>query len=238
MKRVIFDAASVTKLTVKWQRDKDEDTLAEILQGCTSLIEAIVSSFDSVYREDLIQEAYYRIQYALPFFNPHISSLHNYLTTVIRNICYTYTSKQDKEPYVEYDYQITHDDIDHRYYNDAGELDVLTVLIARNRNRFPSIPVDDIDHITAYIFYALQSDGVSRRIIAQLATQFSIERSLAQIFYYSTIIYLRALNIQQAKLPSDKDIEFTLLPDIKEAMGEKVYERMAVIMSGMIIKLP
>ncbi len=238
MKRVIFDAACVTKLTVKWQRDRDEDTLDEIIQGCTSLIEAIVSSFDSVYREDLIQEAYYRIQYALPFFNPHISNLHNYLTTVIRNICYTYISKQDKEPNIEYDYQITHDNIDDYYYDDAGELDILTVMIARNRSRFPSIPVDDIDHITAYIFYALQNDEVSRKIIAQLATQFCIERSLAQIFYCSTVIYLRALNIQQAKLSSDKDIEFTLLPDIKEAMGVKVYERIAVIMSGMIIKLP
>ncbi len=237
MKRVIFDATCVTELVIQWQRTRDEDTLDEIIQGCKSLIEAIVSDFNSVYREDLIQEAYYRIQYAIPFFNPHISNLHNYLTTVIRNICYTYTSKQDKETNIEYDHQITHNDFDDWCY-DNGELDVLTVLIARNRNRFPSIPVDDIDHITAYIFYALQSDEPSRKIIAQLASQFGIERSLAQIFYCSTIIYLRALNIQQAELPSDKNFEFTLLPDIKEAMGKKVYERMAVIMSGLTIKLP
>jgi len=235
---MIFDAERVTELTIKWQRTKDEDTLDDILQSCTSLIEAIVSSFDNVYREDLIQEAYYRIQYALPFFNPHISNLHNYLTTVIRNICYTYTSKQDKEPNIEYDYQIAHDDFDDRYYDNVGELDVLTVLIARNRSRFPSIPVDDIDHITAYILYALQNDEASRKIIAQLSVQFSIERSLTQIFYYSTVIYLRALNIQQAKLSPNKDYEFTLLPDIEEVMGKKVYERMAVIMSGMTIKLP
>ncbi len=235
---MIFDAKRVTELVVIWQENRDENTLEEILQGCKSLIEAIVSSFDSVYREDLIQEAYYRIQYAIPFFNPHISSLHNYFTTVIRNICYTYTSKQDKETNIEYDYQITHDNYDDYYYNDIGKLDSLTVLIARNRVRFPSIPVDDIDHITAYIFYVLQSDGASRKVIAQLAAQFHIERSLAQVFYCSTVMYLRALNIQQAELSSGKDIEFTLLPDVKETMGKKVYERMAVIMSGMIIKLP
>jgi hypothetical protein len=49
---------------------------------------------------------------------------------------------------------------------------------------------------------------------------------------------LRALNIQQAKLPLGKDYEFTLLPDIEEAMGKNIYERIAVIMSGMTIKLP
>jgi hypothetical protein len=235
---MIFDAEHITELAIRWQRTRDEDTLTEILEGCTSLIEAIVSSFDSTYREDLIQEAYYRIQYALPFFNPHISSLHNYLTTVIRNICYTYTSKQDKEPDVEYDHQYVHNDFDDRYYDEDGELDVLTALIARNRDRFPSIPVDDIDHVTAYIYYSLQSDGANRKTIAQLAVQFCIERSLAQIFYCSTVIYLRALNIEQAKLSSNKDYEFTLLPDIEEVMGKRVYEHMAVIMSGMTIKLP
>lgn len=235
---MIFDAEHVTELVLIWQRTQDEDTLVEILEGCKSLIEAIVSSFDSVDREDLIQEAYYRTQYALPFFNPHISSLHNYLTTVIRNICYTYISKQDKEPSIEYNYQLIYDDFDNRYYDEEGKLDVLTTLIARNRGRFPSIPVDDIDHITAFIFYALQSDVASRKIIAQLSVQFGIERSLAQTFYQSTVIYLRASNIQQAKLSLDEDLEFTLLPDIKEVMGKKVYERIAVIMSSMVIKLP
>lgn len=236
---MIFDAEHVTELVLVWQKTRDEDTLAEILEGCTSLIEAIVSEFNSVYRDDLIQEAYFRIQYALPLFDHYKSSLHNYLTTVIRNICYTYSKKQDKEPTIECDFQLTHDDLGRQYNDEGSELDLLTKLIARNRRRFCSIPVEDIDHITAYIFYALRDEGMNRKIVTQLSKQLCVDRSLANIFYQSTVMYVRALRIQYSKLsiiPSDD--EFTLLPDIKEIMGNKVYERIAVVMSGMTIKLP
>lgn len=234
---MIFDAERITELVLEWQKTRDEDVLTDILEGCTSLIEAIVSEFNSVYREDLIQEAYYRIQYALPLFDHYKSSLHNYLTTVIRNICYTYSKKQDKQPVIECDFQLIHDGLERG--SDGGELDLLTNLIARNRKRFPSIPVDDIDHITLFIFYALRDDGMSRNVVSQLAVRLCVDRSLAKIFYQSTVMYLRALNIQNSRLSlSSGDDEFTLLPDIKEIMGKDAYECIAVIMSGMIIKLP
>lgn len=230
---MIFDAVSITELVLEWQRTKDEDILAEILQGSTSLIEAIVSSYNSVYREDLIQEAYARIQYALLYFNPHISNLHNYLTTVIRNTCHTYVTKQDKEPDIEVDLFVTSAHIDIESHDD-----VLTYLITRNRIRFPSIPAYELDHITSFIYYSIRDDGMNRKIITAMVDQFCIHRAIAQILYQSTVVYLRLLNIGHAKPLTSKDIEITLLPDIREALGEDVYNRMLVVFAGMNIRLP
>lgn len=231
---MIFDAERVTELVMEWQRTKDEDALTKILEKSTSLIEAIVSSYDSVYREDLIQEAYARVQYALPFFNPHISNLHNYLTTVIRNTCHTYVTKQDKEPYIEMDLHVTiGDDIDLDRYDE-----ILTNLITRNRIRFPSIPASELDVITTYIYYSIRDDGMNRKIITKVVDHFCVHRTLAQILYQSTTVYLRLLNIAHAKPLTSKDIELTLLPDMREAFGDGVYERMLVVFAGMNIRLP
>lgn len=231
---MIFDAERITELVLEWQRTKDEDVLTEILEGSTSLIEAIVSSYSSVYREDLIQEAYARIHYALPYFNPHISSLHNYLTTVIRNICHTYATKQDKEPVIEVDLYVTAaDDME----LDTPD-DTLTSLITRNRIRFPSLPASELDHITSFIYYAIMDDGVNRKIVSALVDQFCIHRTMAQVLYQSTLVYLRLLNIGYAKPLTSKDTELTLLPDIKEALGDGAYNRMLVVFAGMNIRLP
>jgi len=231
---MIFDAERVTDLMLKWQRTRDEDILTEILQGSTSLIEAIVSSFDYVYREDLIQESYARIIYALPFFNPNISTSHTYLTTVIRNICHTYVTKQDKEPDEEVDlYTVAGGNVKF----DVGD-DILTGLISRNRKRFPSIPVSELDHITSVVYYAIRDDGMNRKIISALVERCDIDRSLAQIFYQSIVIYLRLFNIAHAKPLTSKNTEFTLMPDILEVLGMDAYNRMLVVFSGMNIKLP
>jgi hypothetical protein len=231
---MIFDAERITELVIEWQRTNDEDVLTEISEGSTSLIEVIVSSYDSVYRDDLIQESYARIQYALPYFNPSLSTLHNYLTTVIRNICHTYATKQDKEPNIEVDlYTIAGDSA-----NLDDHDDILTKLITRNRIRFPSLPASELDHITAYIYYAVRDDGLNRKIITAVVEQFCIHRSLAQILYQSTVVHLRLMNIGHAKPLTSKDIELTLLPDIKEALGEDVYNCMLVVFSGMNIRLP
>jgi hypothetical protein len=230
---MIFDAERITEMVLEWQRTRDEDILTEILQGSTSLIEAIVSSYSSVYRDDLIQEAYARVQYALPYFNPHISNLHNYLTTVIRNTCHTYATKQDKEPDIEVDLFVASTSVDLESPDD-----VLTNLITRNRIRFSSIPASELDHITSFIYYSIRDDGMNRKIIAAMIEQFCIHRTLAQVIYQSTVVYLRLLNIGHAKPLTTKDIEITLLPDIKEALGEVVYNRMLVVFAGMNIKLP
>ena len=230
---MIFDVDHVTALVLEWQRTRDEDTLTDLLFESTSLIEAIVSSYDYVYRDDLIQEAYLRIQYALPFFKPEISNLHNYFTTVIRNICNTYISKQCKEPDTELDLQFM------GYRETITDNDVLTGLISRNRKRFPSIPVNEIDHMTAYIYYEIIDGSTSRRVITGLSLQFGIDKSMAQLLYQSTIIYLRAIHINQSK-PSkiSESDELSILPDLLEVLGDDVYNRLAIVFSGMSIKLP
>lgn len=229
---MIFDVDRVTALVIEWQRTKDEEVLTVILTESTSLVEAIVSSYEYVYRDDLIQEAYYRIQYALPFFNPQISNLHNYLTTVIRNICNTWISRQLKEPDIELDLQF----IGHHEEQDEDE--VLPKLIIRNRKRFPSIPVDEIDHITTYIYYAIRDEGMNRRLVTGLSTEFGIAKSLAQILFQSTVAYLRALYIEHARIELCNIDELSFLPDFREVVGDATFNRLATIFSGMTIRFP
>ena len=63
---MIFDSEYVAALVKEWRSTKDEELLAEILEAARSLIEAIASSFDPYFREDLIQEAFAKVQYAIP----------------------------------------------------------------------------------------------------------------------------------------------------------------------------
>ncbi len=229
---MIFDVEKVTAQVLEWQRTKDEEVLTAILLDSKSLVEAIVSSYDYVFRDDLIQEAYLRIQYALPYFDPQISNLHNYLTTVIRNICNTWVAKQCKEPDIELDLQFI------GVHDEQAEDDVLPMLIIRNRKRFPSIPVEEIDHITAFIYYSIRDDGITRKIVSGLSIQFGIAKSLAQLLFQSTVVYLRALYIEHAKIGEGRVGELTTLPDFREVVGEATFDRLAMIFSGMIIRFP
>ena len=70
MDEVIFDCDHVTSLLIEWQASKDPALEGQILEGSKNLVEALVSRFDPMYRDDLIQEVYARILYACKYFMP------------------------------------------------------------------------------------------------------------------------------------------------------------------------
>ena len=233
---MIFDCDTVSQLVLEFQRNPDEEVLADILEKSRRLVEAIVSSYDSTFRDDLIQESYLKIQNAIQFFNPNISSLHNYFTTIIRNCCITFSKKNTKELVVDFGEEfilIGEDSCDDTDYHET-----LHELVVRNRTRFPSILCDDIDEMTEHIFFMLQDRAKSNHVISSIVEIFDVPRSVASTIYHSTLIYLRGkyrdfADINMIRNPD----EFSVANDLKELIGDNAYSRISILFSGMCIRI-
>lgn len=232
---MIFDCDLVTRLVAQWEDERDPVVLGDILVQSRALIEAIVSTFDSDFRDDLIQESSLRVQYALDSFDPDISNLYSYLSTVIRNVCITYVKKQgrdipteDIELLIEGDSAFAHDE------------DIFVDLVVRNRTRFPSLPVSVIDEITEMIYDTLSCEGHKPAgIIADIVVGWDVARPIATTIYHSTLVYLRWKYTdhlrRQDKVVTD---EFSLTRDLEELLGHKAFAKIATVFSGMYIRMP
>lgn len=235
---MIFDCDHVTKLVGIWQQKQDEGTLIAILDGCLHLVEAIVSKYDPIYRDDLKQESFLRIQYSLKYFDSNISSLHNYLTTVIINACNTFMSKQSRLPMddMELDPDVEPADLEADY--SAGE-DMLTELRVRNRNRFPSLPVEEIDGVTDTIYYYVMDTGCkSRSLITKLSSQYNMPRQRVSIIYTSTLIYLKNRYASYSTVPLVGSDEFSIIEDLRELVGDYITSKIITAFSGTTLKIP
>jgi len=231
---MIFDAEAMTLLVMEWQRTKSDAVLARICSGTTKLIEVIVSYYDPLYRDDMIQECRLRlISGALQGYDKFYS-LHTYLTTVFHNVCKTFMKKQYRISNLFEDYDIATQDT----YNISRE-EIIEDTICRNRERFPSIPAEVIDDMTEYIVTELSgSIGKRRGMVAELMKNFCISRHIATIVYHSTIIYMRSKydgNVANASTRSD---EFSLMPDLCEMFGDAPVKRLMVMFSGLCIRVP
>lgn len=230
---MIFEGKEVTILVVEWQHTHDDVLLSDILEKSQKLIEAIVSCYNPEHRDDLIQESYVRLQYAMKFFDPRISSLHNYFTTVIRNVCATYLRKQGKETPVDIDLQLIGD----RDCYPIDDTELLVDLIAHNRKRFPSIDCSELDDISEYIYYSLIDNTSRRGIVARIMSMYDLSRTVVTVIYHSSIIYLRSKYILVGDESYDPQ-EFSLMVDLKEKLGDKVFAEIETLFSGMYVKFP
>lgn len=237
---MIFDCDQVTLLVAEWQRTQDSCLMPEILDKSRELVEVIVSTFDPIDREDLIQESMLRIQYAVQFYNPRISNLHNYLTTVIRNTCATHSRRYDRDSGcadidgVEEYRVIATDD----FFGSPEDDELLCGLIERNRNRFPSIPAVVLDDLTEHLYYALREGGVRSKVISNLSSRFSVSKSIVTAVCNSSLIYLRAKNITCAQLTDKDSPEFSLLADLRDVLDPRAYKQMMIVFSGMTLHIP
>lgn len=233
---MIFDNDVVTKLAVEYQQTKDSAVLNCILEKSTSLVEAIVSSYDPEYREDLIQEAALKIPKAIVYYDDRFS-LHTYLTTVIHNMCRTFLKKQYRTLTLYEGYDIVEEDPAEFVYDD----DLMNNVICRNRTRFPSLPSDISDGMTETIVYAMRN-GVakSRGLVTTLMNEFDIPRPIATVFYHSTLVYLRAVYEGHADISNilSADHEFSLLKDLRDEIGDIAFARVVLLFSGMYIRIP
>lgn len=240
---MIFDNDKISKLVIDWQKTQDPELMGHILEGSTSLIESIVSIYNPLDRDDLIQEACIKVQHASSFFNPKLSNLHNYFTTVIRNCCCTYSTKQNREvlyhDYEELDYRDDEEGDLNMSYTDTLHSDaMLHDIIERNRNRFSTITPKKMEKICKHIYTAMAYDSDNgREIIAQISDKFKLGKVESSIIFNSTLIYLRNKHITCSIFKEPSPVEYTLLPDLREVVGNESYEKIVRVFSGMTLHI-
>jgi len=232
---MIFDAEDVKVLVVEWQRTSSSAVLEAICDKSNRLIEVVVSCYDPIFRDDMIQECRLRlISGALQGYDKAYS-LHTYLTTVFHNVCKTYMKKQYRISNLYEDYDILEEIV----ISDTTKGDIIDGAICRNRERFPSLPADVIDDLTEYIVIRLAGNvGKKRGVVAELMKNFYVSRNIATIVYHSTIIYLRKEYDGNLKNTNNKFDEFSLVPDLCDTIGESAVRRLILLFSGMCVRLP
>jgi hypothetical protein len=217
---MIFACAEVTALVLDWQQTRSQEMLAKILEKSNALIEAVVSGYNPVDREDMIQEARARIIYALPHYDHNISILYNYFAAVIHNCCVTYNLRAWKHDYEDLETR-TESCID-KY----DESEILQDLVVRNRVRFPSVDVWCIDKASGLIHDGLINGGSSRVIVVSIAEGCSIDRRIASVIYQSSMIYLRTRYSSYSEMPDPEADEYSAMLDIRELVGVENYIRL------------
>lgn len=230
---MIFNGSQVTAMVMQWQQTRDAVLLERILDSTKSLVEAIISGYGTHNREDLIQDAIAKIIFSLPYYSPGHGSLHNYLTTVIRNSSATVYNKEARHDCDELELSITGNS---QY---VSEEDILQELIVFARVRFPSLPVNLIDNITEYIYSALQYEhtGKGRGIVSALVIEYGISRNIAYVVYNSMLIFLRTRYVDFCE-PITQPNEFSIMTDLRATLGERNYELVATIFATMYLKFP
>jgi|WetSurMetagenome_2_1015567.scaffolds.fasta_scaffold108929_3 hypothetical protein len=230
---LIFDNDKVTGLVIEYQDSGNAEVLSEIFLLSKSLVEAIVSSYDSYYRDELIQESYCRLQYAMKYY-VHGYSLHNFFTTVIRNACATYLSKDTRVNILNDE---LNDDIAYTHASDAVIYDVLSELIARNRQRFPSLSVSVIDDVTETIYWSICEGIKSRTSSNKLHEKYGIDRTKLSIIYHSSLMWMRYKFCAYVTSQNEEADEFSLDTDVREIFGISKYNYMKIILAGIQIRL-
>lgn len=230
---MIFENDQVTELVIEWQRTGKPELMAKIIEMSTSLIEVIISGYDSTYRDDMFQESASRIQYACKSYNPKKGNLHTFLTTVVHHEMIRFLGKQSKD-YLTEDLEICTDDMAE---DEDSELDTdkLSELRCHNRERFPSIYAEDVDKFTTMIYRGLANAESYSMIVRELSKLTS--RHIALVFFNSTMAYLRSENLECAKSCASKDGELTLAPDLKAVIGDDLYQKVCMVFGGMNIKV-
>lgn len=237
---MIYDSDKVERLIRQYQSGKPR-VMDEILEESRSLVEVIVTPFttDDKEREDMIQECFIKIMKVLPRFDPDVASAYNYFTSVIRNCCTDYINKANKQKRLATKLAI-----------DPGALTfsvippdqsyILTDLKERNRKRFPSIPIDELDTATEYIYHAITEGvyGKSQGAIKELNETYEMNRHVAMILYHSSLIYLRHKYAKEICPAAPNPNEISLLPELLDILGEEAYQHLCVVFSGMYVRFP
>lgn len=237
---MIYDTDRVENLIRQYQEGK-ERVLEEILEESRSLVEVLVTPYttDDTEREDLIQECFIKIMKVLPRYNPDVGNAHSYFTTVIRNCCNDYINKINKQKRLVKELKIEPERFEPATMP-AKQEHLLVELKERNRRRFPSIPVDELDTATEFIFHCMINGihGKSQGAIKELNETYEMNRHTAMILYHSSLVYLRHKYHREARPEHVPPKEISLLPELKEIIGEEAYEHLSVVLSGMYVRFP
>lgn len=239
----IFDADDVLADVTSWIQTRDQQTLDKILEKTRPLAIYIAARYAD-NTEDLVQEALIKVMTSLDHYDVSKSNLHTYFATVIRNSCITHYCKAKTYDSVEnycleeFENSPIAKTTDETKIWDECELEEL---ISRNKERFPSLSSVVIEQATTSIYYTTR-DGIhnkSRGIVGLLVNKLKINRNVANIFYKSTISYMRMkyLSNSSSSKSISKTPEISILPEVREFMGEEQYQKFVCVFSGISINV-
>lgn len=240
---MIFNNKEVTDALAAWKSTKDKQHLTKIFDGSKKLIEAIVSQYDSMYRDDMIQAVNAKLLVGMEKFNPNYGTpLHTYFTTIIHNMCRT-VMKTESRHFNVFDI----DDMEHTLeHTDATELIDTTELIVYCRNRFPNIDSNLVDYVIAAFINYLDVYGAKspKLLIAKLARETKIDSKMLEFMYKISIIILRYTYMEDVVFSVDettgvvetKTVPSQFLPELIHIFGEDAANQLQVIFKGMTLR--
>lgn len=239
----IFDAEVVSELVIRWKNTKDQNILQQILVETNDLARHIANGYTSAEVDDFSQEALIKVMSSLEHYNSSISNIHTYFSTVIRNSCITQYAKAKTCDSIESDSIQDVENSERMQVNDVDtseESCYIDELIDRNISRFPSLSSEIITQSTKLI-YCLTRDGThnkSRGVVSALVNTYNMSRTLAKIVYRSTIIHMRMELLSNASTTiSMKNQEMSILPELREFLGDDTYARFLCTFTGTTINI-
>lgn len=239
----IFDADIVSGLVVRWKSTKDSSTLQQILVETNDLARHIANNYTSAEVDDFVQESLIKVMSSLDHYDPAISNIHTYFSTVIRNSCITQYAKAKTCDSIESDSIQDVENSEKMQVNDVDSTEedsYIEDLISRNISRFPSMSSDVITQATKLI-YCLTRDGThnkSRGIVTSLVNTCKMSRVTAKTVYRSTIIHMRMGLLSNASVTVNiKNQEMSILPELREFLGDDVYSRFLCTFAGTTINI-
>lgn len=219
-----------------------EDVVPELLGLLQPLIEATASKFsnDADYRHDLIQDCMERAIKTLPKFNPKYNP-YNYFTSVFRNMCITKMKRYgngNTVPHEEYmnDVGTLPNSLEHGLEKTDETVRIITTLLERNIERFPSEDVETVRTLTVKVYTQLMSGNYPKQVISTLSKDYP--RKLVTSVCHATVIWLRFENLHTAHFQYDIPAEHSVLRDLYDILDEETYELLCTVCAGMRVTFP
>lgn len=235
---MVFDNDYVTQDVVRWQIRHNPKRLDRILENTRGLIEAIVSSYDSSLREDMIQACYVKLIRACDLFNPNKgTTLHTYFTTVIHNSCRSVLKTENKHLEL-----FNEDDEEEEIEDDKPSYEVeMEHIIAYCRKRFPLIDVNLLDSAIILLMNHISVYGMkqARQHCHRISRQINIDIRQLDLLYKVIIILLRYNHIEDVlfKLDSEGNVNtIPLMPELKYIFGDMNASILTIVFDGMNIR--
>jgi RNA polymerase sigma factor (sigma-70 family) len=230
----IFDTNAVLDLVNSYNKTKSDETAELILELCNPLMVYIINIYNTVDNDDVLQEVSIKLLASLKSYNGDKGSVHTYFSRVIRNCCITYYHKHIAKE--------THYDLDDETINFGvyiNENVILQGLMKRNKVRFPS--VECIDEITE-IVYASINEGLDkgRTLVREISNKYGLSRDNSLVIYSSSLVYLRMLLYNDCNNNNNYDYlldEFSLSGEIREVLGDEIFNKLINIFYGLIVHL-
>lgn len=225
---MIFDNKLVLHLLNEYNSTNNQDVLVELLDACNPLMEAVVSKYNKDYRDDMLQECRIKALRAFQTFDPTRTKAYSYFSIVFNNVCITWMSKVGSP---HYELQ------DHIKAPVSTMQEIITDVYDRNVERFPSMRLKYIYKATRVICIGLGCGSSVKEIIDAVDLLFN-DKNMSTAFVQSTLIYMRLKHENNVgKIHTDTD-EYSILTDLKEIVGDELYEWLIILFSGMSIKIP